>query len=389
MKGIRNFFATGWGIVLVGAIIGVIAPLLQKLGNPANMGVCVACFNRDISGGLGLHRAAVVQYIRPEIIGFVLGAFLISLAVKEFKPRGGSSPVIRVILGAFAMIGALVFLGCPWRTILRLAGGDLTAILGLAGLIAGIWIGTLFFRNGFSLGRSVKQASFTGWIFPLIMFGLLIAMFIYPEPQDVTGISGKSVQVGKGLWYSIAGPGSMHAPLVISLIAGLIIGAIAQRSRFCTIGAFRDLILFAQMHLFSGVITLAVVALIMNLILGQFSAGFTGQPIAHTAHLWNFLGMTLAGLSFALAGGCPGRQCFMAGEGDSDAATFVIGMILGAAFAHNFALAGSPDKIVEGVVQVGGPGPNGVIAVIAGLVFCIIIGIVMNPTKNRTKIVRE
>ena len=51
------------------------AVLLQWMGNPGNMGVCVACFNRDIAGGIGLHRAAVVQYLRPEIIGMVLGAF--------------------------------------------------------------------------------------------------------------------------------------------------------------------------------------------------------------------------------------------------------------------------------------------------------------------------
>jgi len=40
------------------------------------MGICVACFYRDITGGLGLHRASVVQYLRPEIMGFVLGAFI-------------------------------------------------------------------------------------------------------------------------------------------------------------------------------------------------------------------------------------------------------------------------------------------------------------------------
>jgi len=38
----------------------------------------------------------------------------------------------------FAMFGALVFLGCPWRAFLRLAGGDLNAILGIGGLVAGI-----------------------------------------------------------------------------------------------------------------------------------------------------------------------------------------------------------------------------------------------------------
>ena len=72
----KNPFASTAGIIVVGAIIGVAAILLQKFGNPANMGICVACFERDIAGGLGLHRAAIVQYIRPEIIGFVLGCIM-------------------------------------------------------------------------------------------------------------------------------------------------------------------------------------------------------------------------------------------------------------------------------------------------------------------------
>jgi pyruvate,water dikinase len=74
----------------------------------------VACFERDIAGALGLHRAGVVQYLRPEIIGFVLGAFFISIFTKEYRPRAGSSTLVRFFLGVFAMIGALVFLGCPW-----------------------------------------------------------------------------------------------------------------------------------------------------------------------------------------------------------------------------------------------------------------------------------
>ena len=69
---LNSFFASRWGIIFAGAVIGVLASLLVYWGNPKNMGICVACFERDIAGGLGLHRAGVVQYIRPEIIGFVL-----------------------------------------------------------------------------------------------------------------------------------------------------------------------------------------------------------------------------------------------------------------------------------------------------------------------------
>lgn len=95
----KNFFASRGGIIGVGLVIGVLAALLPKWGNPGNMGICVACFERDIAGGLGLHRAPVVQYIRPEIIGFVLGAFLSAYLFKEFRPRAGSAPIVRFVLG--------------------------------------------------------------------------------------------------------------------------------------------------------------------------------------------------------------------------------------------------------------------------------------------------
>lgn len=363
MESIKNVFAGRWGIIGAGILIGVLAPLLQKWGNPPNMGVCVACFERDIAGAIGLHRAEVVQYIRPEIIGFVLGSLIAAYLFREFRPRLGSAPIVRFALGVFAMIGALVFLGCPWRAALRLAGGDGNAILGLAGLAVGIWIGTLFLKGGYNLGRAQKTHTAAGWILPLVMIGLLALMLFFPQ---VTG-EGKSGV----LFYSVKGPGAMHAPLVVSLVIGLVIGFFAQRSRFCTMGAIRDFVLFRQMHLLSGFIALIVTAWVVNLILGQFKPGFEGQPIAHTMHLWNFAGMVLAGLAFCLAGGCPGRQLFLAGEGDGDAAVFVVGMIVGAAIAHNFGLASSAT----------GVGPYGIPAVVIGLVFCLFVGFAMRE-KN-------
>ena len=132
----------------MGAFIGIFAALLQYWGNPGNMGICVACFERDITGALGMHRAGVVQYMRPEIIGFVLGSLIAACIFGEFRARAGSAPIVRFILGAFAMIGALVFLGCPWRAMLRLAGGDGSAIFGLAGLTLGIWILAPFSSKG-------------------------------------------------------------------------------------------------------------------------------------------------------------------------------------------------------------------------------------------------
>jgi uncharacterized membrane protein YedE/YeeE len=93
--------------------------------------------------------------------------------------------------------------------------------------------------------------------------------------------------------------------------------------------------------------------------------------------------MVLAGLAFALAGGCPGRQLFLSGEGDGDAGIFVLGMIVGAGISHNFSLAGSPDSIVDGTLVVGGPGVYGKIAVIIGIVFCVVLGFAASATKRQ------
>jgi YedE family putative selenium metabolism protein len=138
----------------------------------------------------------------------------------------------------------------------------------------------------------------------------------------------------------------------------------AQKSRFCTVGALRDLIMLRDGHLFSGVAAFLVSAFAVNLLLGQFKPGFEGQPVAHMNHLWNFIGMALSGLAFTLAGGCPGRQFIMSGEGDGDASIFVLGMLVGAGFAHNFALASSGAGVTA----------NGMTATVIGLVFCLAVG---------------
>ena len=50
-----------WFVVLAGGAVGLAAVLLTALGNPVNMGFCIACFLRDIVGACGMHGAAVVQ----------------------------------------------------------------------------------------------------------------------------------------------------------------------------------------------------------------------------------------------------------------------------------------------------------------------------------------
>ncbi len=366
MDAFNNLLSSRKGPVIAGIFIGSLAVILVVLGNPGNMGICAACFVRDMTGALGLHRAAAVQYIRPEIIGFLLGSFLAALIFKEYKPRAGSSPVIRFFLGFFAMIGALVFLGCPWRAILRLSAGDLNAIVGIIGLVFGIYVGIMFLKMGFNLGKNQPLKSFSGLVMPLVMVVLLILLILSPK----FGRDASQQPVGP-IFISSTGPGSMYAPLAVSLFVGLIVGFLAQRTRFCTVGALRDVILIRDFHLFNGLFAFFVSALIFNLIFGKINIGFANQPIAHSDGLWNFLGMSLSGLAYTLAGGCPGRQIFLAGEGDGDSSIFVLGMFIGAAFSHNFNFASSPAG-----VSIYGP-----YAVIIGLAFCILIGLFMKDKR--------
>lgn len=344
------------GIIFTGSIVGILAILLVKLGNPANMGFCIACFIRDISGGLGFHRAGVVQYLRPEIMGLVLGAFIMAFTKKEFDVRGGSSPFTRFILGIIVMIGSLMFLGCPLRMILRLGGGDLNAIVGIIGFIVGIGLGIFFLNRGFNLKRNYRLPKTEGFIFPILNVFFIILVVTAPT----------------FIFFSEKGPGKMHAPIFISLIVGLIVGALSQRTRLCMVGGIRDLILFKDTYLISGFIAILTFTLIGNFMLGSFKLGFLEQPVAHADGLWNFLGMVLCGWASVLLGGCPMRQLILAGEGNTDSVITVLGLFVGAAICHNFKLAASPK----------GPSPNGQIAVIVCLVIVSIIGYLNSETSK-------
>ena len=362
----KNWLKSYGLIILTGIVVGIAALVLTAAGNPKNMGFCIACFERDIAGALGLHSAGKVQYMRPEIIGIVLGSMVAALAAKEFRARAGSSPAIRFILGLFVMIGALVFLGCPLRMVIRLGGGDLTAAVGLLGFRAGILVGVVFLKKGFSLGRAYAVRKSEGFMLPGVMVVLLVLLVAAPQL----------------LKSSEEGPGSMRAFWVISLVAGLVVGLLAQRSRLCMAGGLRDAFMLRDFTLLSGFLAIWITITIGNLILGKYNLGMLSQPIAHTQHLWSFLGMALAGWGSILLGGCPLRQLILAGEGNGDSAVTVLGMVVGAAIAHNFGMAGNPDSVVDGVYKVGGTSTVGMVAVILGFVVLAAISVTHLPGKE-------
>jgi YedE family putative selenium metabolism protein len=325
-------------LVATGLAIGAFAVLLTAEGNPKNMGMCAACFLRDTAGALGLDGATTVQYLRPEIIGFLLGSFILAAFSKRFSSTGGSAPLARFAIAFFVMIGALVFLGCSLRVMLRLAAGDLNALIGLLGFAVGVGIGAFFIKKGFSLGEAKEQSKTNGFVIPVLAAILLI--FAIVEPSFVKA--------------STSGPASQHAPLILSLVLALIVGALGQKSGLCTSGAIRDLILIRNPALFFGYVSILIAAFVGVLILGDFKLGFEGQPIAHSETVWNFLGLTLVGYGSVLLGGCPFRQLIMSGEGNSDAGIVVLAFLVAAATAHNFGISASPNGVpLNGQITIG------------------------------------
>ena len=193
----------------------------------------------------------------------------------------------------------------------------------------------------------------------------------------MTGLLILALAVPSLFKASEEGPGSMHAPAIAALLIAVVVGALAQRARLCMVGGIRDVMLFRDFKLIYGFVAIFVTVLVGNLILGKFHLGMAAQPIAHSSTLWNFLGMVLAGWGSVLLGGCPLRQLILAGEGSGDSAVTVFGMVVGAALAHNFGLAGNPDSLNEaGELVVGGISANGKIAVCLGIVILLVISLV-------------
>jgi len=290
-----------------------------------------------------------MTYLRPEFMGFLLGSTLMALGRGKFQPRGGSAPLIRFLVGIFLILGSTVFLGCPIKVVLRLAGGDLTAFSGLAGLFGGVWAGVLFLRRGFFLGRSSPARPLGAWVLPAFMIVLTVGALAGPV----------------SLRGGVVGAAAHHAPVLLSLAAGGLLGALSQRSSFCVTGGVRNFYLTRDPSMLSGVAALFLSALALNALFGFFQPGFSNQPGVHLDHLWSMAGMGLVGFGAALIGGCPFRQLVMAGEGDTDAGAAVLGMLVGGGIAHSWGIRST----------LAGATPAGKMATALGFVFVLAVAL--------------
>jgi uncharacterized protein len=313
-----------WTVVVVGALLGGLGVMLSVWGNPENSGICVSCFIENSAGALGFHDNPNMQYLRPELIGFVLGSTASALLFREFRSRGGSAPLSRLFFGMFMIFGCAVFIGCPIKLFLRVTAGDLTAVAGVIGLLAGVWAGLKGLANGVELARPKTGTGSGGHLMPALFLLLLVFFLVRPG----------------FLLFSSKGSAAQHAPWLIALAAGIGLGALAQRSHFCITGSIRNTLLMGfRISAVWGLCAFIGTSFVLSVMTGRFHPSLYGQPGAHLDYLWSFLGMGLVGWISVIIGGCPFRQLIKTGEGDADAGLVVVGMFIGGALAQSWGIA--------------------------------------------------
>lgn len=128
----------------------------------------------------------------------------------------------------------------------------------------------------------------------------------------------------------------MTVAAVASLIVGIVIGFVGQRSRMCFVGGIRDWILVRDTFLLKGLVAFALVAWVffpVSALLGGADASGFAAPVLQTV-LFTVAGGFLVGSVSILANGCPMRQHVLAAQGDGGAMVYLGGFFSGALIFH-------------------------------------------------------
>lgn len=135
----------------------------------------------------------------------------------------------------------------------------------------------------------------------------------------------------------------MIAPAA-TLVIGILVGYLVQRSRFCSIGGFRDYFLARDTYLLKGYLGLLIGAavgfIVFKFVGGEvpdFPRGMDLPPVAPLIAM--IVGAAGLGFCSVLAGGCPTRQHVMAAEGKESAVFYLAGFYIGLVY---FFLVTSP-----------------------------------------------
>jgi len=139
---------------IAAGLLAVAASAFFEVGPPEAYGICMACHGRDLVDWIvnrlsGTHlEVAQASLLYPVLttLGALMGAFVAAKISREFRWRTPENPLKTFAYGVLVMNCALLAGGCSIRLLLRTAAGDVLGMMGFAGMIAGIFIGTKWMR---------------------------------------------------------------------------------------------------------------------------------------------------------------------------------------------------------------------------------------------------
>ena len=119
-------------------------------------------------------------------------------------------------------------------------------------------------------------------------------------------------------------------PAIATLVVGLVLGYLFQRSRMCFIGGVRDYILVRDTQLLKGLLAFALTAWVL---FSFIQRGAFPRPDIMTLAL-TVCGGFGVGFFSVLANGCPFRQHVLAAQGVKSSIAYLVGFLTGAVLFH-------------------------------------------------------
>jgi uncharacterized protein len=123
---------------------------------------------------------------------------------------------------------------------------------------------------------------------------------------------------------------------IATLVIGVIIGYLGQRSRMCFVGGIRDFVLVRDTYLLGGLIAFGLTAWLAFPLVGLFSGS---RPVSFGSAdvitiLLTVIGGFGVGYFSTLANGCPFRQHVLAAQGVRSSIAYLAGFLAGAVIFH-------------------------------------------------------
>lgn len=122
-----------------------------------------------------------------------------------------------------------------------------------------------------------------------------------------------------------------------TLILGVVVGYMGQRSRMCFVAALRDFVLIRDAQKLWGLLAFLLVAWVafpLAGLLGGAPGGAAQAVPTWTAWVLTLVGGLGVGLLSTWANGCPFRQHVLAAQGAVNAMTYLGGFLVGAVLFH-------------------------------------------------------